>query len=120
MKIAISAQGPDLNSRVDPRFGRAAYFIIFDMDSDTFKVVENGGAVEAVQGAGVQTAQLVARQSVDMVISGNMGPKAFGALQAAGLKIVTWDAGTVAEAVELIRSGRYQALGEANVRGHWR
>ena len=33
MKIAITAQGPELDAAVDPRFGRAAYFLIVDTDT---------------------------------------------------------------------------------------
>ncbi len=120
MRIAVSAQGKDLQSLVDPRFGRTAYFIIYDTDTQAVEVISNSENVEAAQGAGVQAAQLVARQKIQLVVSGNMGPKAFQALQAAGIKIVTWDKGTVREAVDLIQSGQYQALDEANVRGHWR
>jgi len=119
MKVAVSAQGPDLNSPVDPRFGRAAYFIIYDTSSNGFDVLRNEENAGAAQGAGIQAAQLVARQSVDLVVSGNMGPKAFEALRVAGVKMVTWDAGTVAEAIEFIKSGKFEPLGDANVGGHW-
>ena len=120
MKIAVSAKGPDLSSHVDPRFGRAAYFIIYDTAGNAFEVLRNAENVAAAQGAGIQTAQLVANQSVDVVVSGNMGPKAFEALRAAGVRIVAWDRGTVAEAVELVRGGNFQTLDSANVQGHWR
>ena len=44
MKIAISAQGRELSSPVDPRFGRAAYFIIYEMESGAMEAVkENAG-----------------------------------------------------------------------------
>lgn len=119
MKIAVSAQGPDLESRVDPRFGRAAYFIIYNTDTSGFVALPNAENAGAAQGAGIQAAQLVANQSVNIVVSGNMGPKAFEALRAAGVKMVAWDNGTVAEAIEVIRSGEFRALGDPNVRGHW-
>ncbi len=119
MKIAISAQGPDLNSPVDPRFGRAAYFIIYDTDSRGFEVLRNVENAGATQGAGIQAAQLVARQGVALVVSGHMGPKAFEALRVAGVKMVTRDGGTVAEAIEFIQSGKFEPLGDANVGGHW-
>ena len=32
MKIAITSQGPDFSSQVDPRFGRAKNFIVVDKD----------------------------------------------------------------------------------------
>ena len=41
MKIAISSQGQTLDSQIDPRFGRAAYFLIIDSLDDNIKVIDN-------------------------------------------------------------------------------
>ena len=41
-KIAVSSEGPDMDARVDPRFGRAAGFIIIDPDTMAFEYVDNG------------------------------------------------------------------------------
>jgi predicted Fe-Mo cluster-binding NifX family protein len=46
---------------LDSRFGRAAKFLIFDADSGTFEVVDNRQSLEAVQGAGIQAAETIAR-----------------------------------------------------------
>ncbi|MCB2229793.1 NifB/NifX family molybdenum-iron cluster-binding protein [bacterium] len=120
MKIAVSAQGSDLTSAVDPRFGRAAHFIIYDTDNKTFDLIDNAENIAAAQGAGIQAAQQIAQHAVDVVVSGNMGPKAFQALQAAGVQMVSWCDGTVAEAVELVEKGELKPITEANTRGHWR
>ena len=120
MKVAVSSQGPSLGSPVDPRFGRAAYFIIYDTDSLSFESYSNAENSTAAHGAGIQTAQWVAQQSVATVVSGNMGPKAFEALKAAGIKMVAWDQGTVEEAIELVRKGELQPIDAANARGHGR
>ena len=82
MIIAVSSQGDNLDSPVDPRFGRAAYFVIYDTDNGSFEVVSNATNVGAAQGAGIQAAQLVAGYSPNLVISGNIGPKAFSVLEA--------------------------------------
>jgi len=42
MKICITTQGFDLKSLVVPRFGRCAYFIFYDLDTDT-KINKKGG-----------------------------------------------------------------------------
>lgn len=120
MKVAISAKGNELSSQVDPRFGRAVYFIVYDTEDSSFEAVSNGDNAVAAQGAGVQAAQSVVNRGVDWVISGNMGPKAFTALKAAGVKIASWSDGTVAEAIELIKQGELKEIAEANVEGHWR
>ncbi len=33
MKIAITSEGNSLNSLIDPRFGRCAFFAIYDTDT---------------------------------------------------------------------------------------
>lgn len=119
MKIAVSAEGKDLQSKVDPRFGRAAYFIIYNTDDNTFEAVSNDDNAQAAQGAGVQAAQTVAARRVDWVVSGNMGPKAFAGLKTAKIKIACWSEGTVDEAVKLVMDNKLEELPEANVRGHW-
>ena len=119
MKIAISSQGKDMTSQVDQRFGRARYFIIYDTESGKAEAIDNEQNLNAAQGAGIQAAQNVARHNVAVVISGNLGPKAFGTLSAAGIKAALWADGTVAEAVSLYESGAIKATDGANVQGHW-
>ncbi|MCP4705551.1 MAG: dinitrogenase iron-molybdenum cofactor biosynthesis protein [candidate division Zixibacteria bacterium] len=119
MIIAISSEGKDLDSNVDPRFGRAKYFIIYDTVTTNFDVINNVQNLQAAQGAGIQAAQNVANQNTELVISGNLGPKAYTTLQAAGIKTALWSQGTVKEAVELAKSGKLQYAKGANVEGHW-
>ena len=55
MKIVITAKGTALDSEIDPRFGRAQYFILYDTDDHSFSVLDNKQNLGAPQGAGVQT-----------------------------------------------------------------
>ena len=119
MKIAVTSQGTDITSSVDPRFGRAAYFLVFDTGDESFKVVSNDQNVNAVQGAGVQAAENVAKEKVDIVVAGNFGPKAFRVLEAAGIKAALYSEGTVSEAIELARNNKLKVCDKANVEGHW-
>ena len=119
MRIAISSQGRDLDSVVDPRFGRAPYFIIYDTETDKFEAVDNNQNVMAAQGAGVQAPQNVVGQNVELVISGNFGPKAFHVLSAAGIKTAMWAEGKVSEAIELAKNNQLKFADSANVEGHW-
>ena len=86
MRIAVTAQGADLDSAVDPRFGRCRNFVIVDSDSDGFEAFSNEG-VMASGGAGTQSAQLLANKGVGAVVTGNVGPNAARALEAAGIKV---------------------------------
>jgi predicted Fe-Mo cluster-binding NifX family protein len=98
MKICITSEGPSLDSRVDPRFGRCRYFIIIDTDTLDFKALENHHA-EAAGGAGIQAGQLIASSGAKAVMTGNVGPNAFQTLRAAGIDIFTGISGTVRDAL---------------------
>ncbi len=106
MRVAITSTGPTLDSPVDPRFGRCAYFIIVDTDTMEFQAVPNP-AVNATGGAGTMAAQLVASHGVQAVVTGEVGPNALAALQAAGIGMITGVAGTVRDAIEMIKSGNF-------------
>ena len=77
MKIAITSQGKELESPVDPRFGRAKFFIVADTEQEGFTVADNGQNLNAAQGAGIQAGRNVVDLGVQAVITGHVGPKAF-------------------------------------------
>ena len=119
MKIVITSQGPDMNSAVDPRFGRAACFITVDSDTGEFTAYDNSTGLNAAQGAGVQAGRYVADLGVKAVITGQVGPKAFATLAAAGVTVYTGASGTVQEALESYKSGQLSAAAGASVQGRW-
>jgi predicted Fe-Mo cluster-binding NifX family protein len=105
MKVAVTSMGPDPGSEVDPKFGRARWFVIVDTATGDFSALDNASGVDAESGAGVQAADLVAREGVEYVLTGHCGPKAQKALEAAGIKVVAEVSGTVRSAVETFRDG---------------
>ena len=119
MKIAISAQGKDLASSIDLRFGRAQYFIVFDTETDSFISHNNEQNLNALQGAGIQSAKNVADFGAQAVISGNVGPKAFATLVAAGIDVYTGASGTVQDAITAFKEGTLKKSDKANVQSHW-
>jgi len=118
MKVAVTASAPSLDTTVDPRFGRCAYFVVVDPETMQFEGLENVNA-GSPQGAGIATAQMIAGNGVEAVLTGNCGPNAYQALEAAGVKVVTGVTGTIREAVEGYRSGRYQPTSQPNVASHY-
>lgn len=119
MKIAITSEGETLESAVDPRFGRGAYFLLVDSESEEFRVVNNEQNLAAAQGAGIQAAETVARSGAKALLTGHCGPNAFRTLQAAGIAVYTGASGTAREALERFRSGTWEASSGADVEGHW-
>ncbi|HEY9159719.1 MAG TPA: NifB/NifX family molybdenum-iron cluster-binding protein [Desulfomonilia bacterium] len=119
MKIAISSQGDGLTAKLDPRFGRARMFVIYDDDTGESSSIDNARNLNAAQGAGVQAAQTVSRSGAKILITGHCGPKAFSALTAAGIKIFTAPEINVGEAIELYKKGLLAEASGADVDGHW-
>jgi predicted Fe-Mo cluster-binding NifX family protein len=119
MKLIVTATDPDLDSELDPRFGRCSYLLIIDPHSLEWQAKSNDGAM-AAGGAGVQTAQFVFAQQVDAVISGDFGPNAFEALQAAGLDMYQFgNCRTAREAVQRFLDGELPRVEAATrVEGH--
>ncbi len=86
MKICIVSSGETLNSLASSRFGRAPYLLILNEKGEIEEVLSNEG-VQAIRGAGIAAAQEVASTGVNILISGNIGPKALEVLVVAGVKI---------------------------------
>ncbi len=120
-KIAISSEGPGLEDRVDPRFGRAAGFVIVNPASLESKYLDNGDGQVRAQGAGIQAAETVARAGVAAVLTGYVGPKAFRALAAAGIRVAqNLENISVREAVERYNSGELTWAQASQAKGRGR
>ncbi|MGC8642061.1 MAG: NifB/NifX family molybdenum-iron cluster-binding protein [Isosphaeraceae bacterium] len=119
MKIAFTTSGSGVDAPLDSRFGRAPKLLVYDLDSRTFKVVDNQKNQDAAQGAGIQSAETVARLGAKALVTGHCGLKAFQVLQAAGIKIYNTDARTVAEALAQYQAGSLTEAQAADVGGHW-
>jgi predicted Fe-Mo cluster-binding NifX family protein/predicted DNA-binding protein (UPF0251 family) len=106
-KVAVSVQGKSLDDPVDPRFGRAAGFLVVDVASMESKFVPNGPSSEMASGAGIQAAQRIADSGAKILLTGKIGPKAQRALNAAGIRTVEdLDGLTAREAVRRLTEGR--------------
>ena len=119
MKVAFTTSGDNLNALMDSRFARAQKFLVYDLDTNTFEVIDNQKNFNAVHGAGPQAAETIAKTGARAVITGHCGPNAFRALTVAGIKIYNTSVGTVAEALEKYRSGQIPEVISADVQGHW-
>ena len=118
MKITISSTGPTEDSSVDQRFGRCKYFCIYDTDSKEYTAVENSSQF-ASGGAGVQSAQKVSEIGAGTVLTGNVGPNAYRALQAANIKVITGVSGTISAVVEKFLKGEYSPSDQPTVQPHF-
>jgi predicted Fe-Mo cluster-binding NifX family protein len=118
MKIAVPAQDGSLDAKIDMHFGRARCFVVVDPDTWEFTVADNKQNVQALAGAGIQAAQIVADQDTDVIIANNCGPKAFRTLKAANIELYVGVNGTVREAINLYKDGKLKPTQAPNVEAH--
>lgn len=117
MKVCVSATSNNLDAELDPRFGRCLYLIVVDPETMQFEAISNMAA-GSTGGAGIQAAQTIVGKGIKVVITGNVGPNAFGALSAAGIEIMTGASGTVKEVIDNFKKGQLGKTDAPTVNGH--
>jgi len=101
MKIAVSATSGSLDAQVSEQFGRCAYFLVVETDTMKFEPVSNPGQ-GMMGGAGPEAVRTIASKGVEVVITGQVGPNAQQALDAASIRVITGygESVTVKDAVQ--------------------
>jgi predicted Fe-Mo cluster-binding NifX family protein len=119
VRIAVTAVGTNLESSMDPRFGRARYIVIIDETGEVIDVVDNSVNVNAMQGAGIQAAKLLSDRKVEVLMTGHCGPNAFKTLKAAGINVVVDQSGTVRQAFDRLTRNEVTFADQPNAEAHW-
>ncbi|MGD9088768.1 MAG: NifB/NifX family molybdenum-iron cluster-binding protein [Desulfobacterales bacterium] len=118
MKIAVSSTGNTMDSQLDPRFGRCAYYLVVDSDDMRFEVYPNESAAMG-GGAGIQASQFLASKGVEVVITGNCGPNAVDTLLAAGIELFTGEQGTIRDVLKKYATGNLKPSNKPTVDSHF-
>ena len=118
MKLAVSAREKGLNAETDQRFGRCPYYVVVDPDSgEEIASIVNPNANSA-GGAGPQSAQLLSEHGIDAVATGNVGPNAVEALNAAKIMIFTGIESTVGKTVDKFKEEKLTRVSEPTAGPH--
>jgi len=108
MKIVFTTKGNSWDSAIDPRFGRAEMFLVFDDENDNLEVIDNSATESMEHGVGGQSSKKMITVKADVVITGNgAGEKALKILKTTGIEFYT-GAGemSVKEAYEAYKADR--------------
>lgn len=87
MKVAITSTGNSVESKIDPRFGRCAYFVIYDTDTNEVEFISNPNK-NASNGAGPASVQLVADKGAKKIVSGEFGMKIKSILDSLSIQMI--------------------------------
>ena len=118
MKIAVTSTGPSLDSEIESRFGRCAYFLIIDPRTMEFDAIPNPNLSLGAD-AGPKSAQLISDKGVPVVLTGNCGPKAYQTFEAAGISVMTGIIGKVRHVVKRFKEGTLSYTTGTSVQRHF-
>jgi len=85
-----------------------------DTDTSELEAIQNPN-IDTMGGAGIQSGQLVSAKGIKTVLTGNIGPNAFQALQAARIDVITGVSGTVKDVIEKYKKGEFKPTKGSNV-----
>src|SRR6056297_3088439 len=103
MKTIITSTGNSKSDRFDLRFGRAAYFCLYDDETGHVSFHDNKH-LAASHGAGPKAAEFAYELGAEKVISGDFGPKAKDVLDKLNIQmaIIENDDQTVGDIIGII------------------
>lgn len=119
MILAFPSSTNDSDCKINNTFGRSPYFLIVDTETNERNFIPNTQNLNAVQGAGIQSAQNLIKSNVNALITKHCGPKAFKVLKSEEVQIFITEEEDIDKVIELYKQGRLTTINEANVSGHW-
>ncbi|SLM32764.1 Putative hypothetical protein with 2 PDZ domains and 3 NifX/NifB domains. Named MamT* in Genebank [Desulfamplus magnetovallimortis] len=102
-RVAVAADGDDLNSPLALRFGIAKFYIIYDIKTNQYAAIPNT-ALNTTGGYGVTAAQLVASRDVGATVAVAYGLPSYYALKTLGINVYTAAPGSVATVLSQYRA----------------
>lgn len=88
MNIAFTAKGKDWDSKIDPRFGRAEFLVIYNTETKDLASFDNRAISQEAHGAGPKTSQVLFEMGANVLITGNgPGGNALAVLEKAKIEI---------------------------------
>ncbi|MBW1794562.1 MAG: PDZ domain-containing protein [Deltaproteobacteria bacterium] len=116
-RVAVAANGSDLNAQLAVRFGTAPYFVIADLGTNRFQAIQNNTLADS-RGYGIAAAQLVAARGAGAAIAGAYGPQAYDALNALNIVPFTANPGKVSDVLNQYRSALLTQVTDPTLPGY--
>ncbi|MFP4065241.1 MAG: NifB/NifX family molybdenum-iron cluster-binding protein [Bacteroidales bacterium] len=103
MKTAIASTGNTLDSKVDSRFGRCAFFVIHDSETGSTEYIPNPHKNDE-GGAGPAAVQLISAKGAKQIVSGEFGIKIKSLLDSQGVQMILMqnEGKSISEIIDLL------------------
>ncbi len=110
MKIGIATIEKDLNQNVNPTFGRAPYFAVYNTITKSVEFYNNE-AKNAQGGAGIKASQFLVDLNLDAIIAYRLGENAVKVLTSANINLYSPKENlTVQENIDLLLQDKLDTM----------
>jgi predicted Fe-Mo cluster-binding NifX family protein len=117
-RIVVSSVGPAMNSQISEVFGRAQYFIIYNLKRKSFFTVENPYLNEA-HAVGLRIGAMLKDKRVGIVICKNIGPEPVKKFNSCGIRAYIGATGTVSDGIMQFMNDQLILTTKPNVPSHY-
>lgn len=117
MKIAIPVEEKSLISAVSQSFGRAPYFLIYNIETKESDFLSNS-AVCSQGGAGIKAAQTIVDTGVNALLTPRCGENAADVMKASGIKIYKAVKNSAQDNIEAFEEKKLYLLEEIHTSFH--
>jgi len=113
MIMAISSYGKGIDSKIYPKFERCSFFLIVDLEHNTALPITNI-AKKTPHEIGGKVGKLIAKLGIDVIITTDIGPKAFEIFKQNEIKIYRAE-GIIEDSIRQIKKGNLLELTKATL-----
>lgn len=113
MIIAVSSYGKGINSKIYPKFERCSFFLIIDLDRDAALPITNVSK-DRPHEIGGKVGKLIAKLGIDVIITTDIGPRAFEIFKQHKIKIFRAE-GIIDDSIKQLKLKKLSELTKATI-----
>ncbi|HUW23939.1 MAG TPA: NifB/NifX family molybdenum-iron cluster-binding protein [bacterium] len=117
-KVALPAKGNGLNAQISEYFGRAPYFIVYDVNRKVFWTIPNPFVNEA-HAVGLRAGTMLVKKRVGVIVCKNIGPEPIKKFNDSKIEVYIGAEGTVADGIKQYKSNQLILTTMPNVPTHY-
>lgn len=109
MLIGIPVEDSSMDSNISDNFGRTKFYLVYDDEKEEAKFLENAAA-NSQSGAGIEAAQILVDEKIDILITPRCGKNAADVLNSANVEIYKSSSRSIEENLKDLKEEKLSQL----------